>query len=75
MVMVMFMAFAHQYIAPESWLGSRLTTGEGRFWFSVLLFLIMAVIGYAWRSFGRQMAKRRQADRISVKESDNGSEE
>jgi protein-S-isoprenylcysteine O-methyltransferase Ste14 len=49
MVAVLFFAFAHQYIAPDGWLGTRVRTGEGRFWLMVLLLLIAAVVGYWWR--------------------------
>jgi protein-S-isoprenylcysteine O-methyltransferase Ste14 len=57
LVALMFFAFAHQFIAPNSWLGSRVTTGEGRFWFSVLIFLIFLVLNYIWITFRRRKPK------------------
>jgi heme/copper-type cytochrome/quinol oxidase subunit 2 len=51
LVLVMFLAFAHEIIAPEGWLGSRVKTGEGKFWFSVLIFLLLLVLNYAWTLF------------------------
>lgn len=40
LVFVLFLAFAQQYIAPGSWLGARVATDEGRFWFTVLVVLV-----------------------------------
>ena len=57
LVGLMFFAFAHQFITPDSWLGSRVTTGEGRFWFSVLSFLIVLVLNYLWAAFKRRTSK------------------
>lgn len=47
----MFLAFAQQYVAPDSWLGTRVTTGEGRFWLSLFLAVSMTAIGYGLREF------------------------
>jgi ABC-type Fe3+ transport system permease subunit len=55
LVLVLFFAFAHQYIAPESWLESRLKTDEGRFWFWVLASMVFALLPNAW---GRLKARR-----------------
>ena len=38
---VLFFAYAAEYIAPESWLGLRVRTLEGKFWLFVLLWLVL----------------------------------
>ncbi len=51
LVVFMFLVFAHQFIAPDSWLGSKVTTQEGRLWFSLLVVLIVMVLSHLWRTF------------------------
>jgi hypothetical protein len=60
LVVLLFLAFAQQFIAPESWLGSRVTTAEGRFWLSLLIFLIACVLNYGWVVFRSNRAKTKQ---------------
>ena len=57
MVAAMFLGLAQQYVAPDGWLGARLQTREGHFWFALLTTLIAGAVDYAWRSF-----KRRKSD-------------
>jgi sterol desaturase/sphingolipid hydroxylase (fatty acid hydroxylase superfamily) len=65
LVVVLFLAFASQYIAPDSWLGTRVATGEGRFWLSILVFLLFAATNYLWIGLKRRWAKPDQADQSS----------
>ena len=60
-VLVNFMAFAQQYIAPESWMGTRVTTIEGRFWLSILVILVIAVLNYIWFSIKAHINKPKQS--------------
>jgi cytochrome c biogenesis factor len=50
-VIALFFAFAMEYIAPHSWLGQRITTMEGRFWFTALVWLALFAVARAVRSF------------------------
>lgn len=60
LVVLLFMAFSQQFIAPESWLGSRVTTVEGRFWLSLLIFLIACVLNYGWVLIRRNKGNTKQ---------------
>jgi ABC-type dipeptide/oligopeptide/nickel transport system permease component len=62
LVVVLFLAFAYPYIAPDSWLGARVATGEGRFWLSILVFLLFAAINYLWIDLKSRRAKPDQTN-------------
>jgi hypothetical protein len=50
-VVALFFAYAAEYIAPESWLGLRVRTMEGKFWLFVLIWLVLYSIERIVRSF------------------------
>jgi hypothetical protein len=62
LVFTLFLAFAQQYIAPDSWLGARVATNEGRFWFTVLVVLVVSVGSHLEASL---MARRSNAERAN----------
>ena len=62
LVVALFLAFAQQYISPVSWLGSRVSTDIGRFWLSVLVFLVFCVFNYFWFSFKARQRKTKPTD-------------
>jgi len=61
-VAVLFFAFATEYIAPQSWLGQRVTTMEGKLWLFVLVWLTLFAIGRATRDFRSRSTADRDPD-------------
>jgi hypothetical protein len=49
-VVALFFAYAAEYFAPESWLGLRIRTMEGKFWLLIFIWLSLYSIGIVIRS-------------------------
>ena len=50
-VVALFFAYATEYVAPESWLGLRVRTMEGKFWLFILIWLVLYSVERMVRSF------------------------
>jgi hypothetical protein len=53
-VVALFFAYAAEYIAPQSWLGQRVTTLEGKFWLFLLVWVTLFAVERAIRSLRRR---------------------
>ena len=72
LVSVLFLAFAQEYIAPGSWLGARVTTNEGRFWLSILVSFVFAVLFYIYFILRSPSAGARESSQDSKRQPDRG---
>ena len=56
-VFALFFAYAAEYIAPQSWLGQQVTTMEGKFWLSILVWVTLFAVARAIRSLSGKSSK------------------
>ena len=61
-VIALFFAYSAEYIAPQSWLGQRVTTFEGRFWLFIFVWLTLLAIERIVRSIWRGHQARRGSE-------------
>lgn len=57
-VAAFFWAFAQQHVDPEGYIGARMKTAEGRFWFGVLLVLTLSILDYICRAIFNWLRQR-----------------